>query len=196
MLSAHYRSPINFAPEGLEQSVGGVTRLRNCWSDLRHVRETRVGGVERGDADVTLFLKELETLDAHFYKAMDDDFNTAAAMGVLFEIVKLVNTWLKQEGLPLAFFEAAGSELRKIEDILGVIGISEDVDGKDSKGRGLNEQNSEAEEIEQLIEERGTARKAKDFARSDEIRDALLARGIVLEDTPHGTKWKRRPALS
>ncbi len=176
MLSAHYRSPINFAPEGLEQAVGGVTRLRNSWADLEFARGSRAGeGV-----DVAPFLRELKKFDADFHAAMDDDFNTAAAVGVLFEIVRLVNTWLKDHPtLPAAFFDAAGEELKKLDDILGVIGI----DGA---------QDADAEEIEGLIEERNAARKSKDFKRSDEIRDSLLARGIVLEDTPTGTKWKRK----
>jgi cysteinyl-tRNA synthetase len=176
MLSAHYRSPINFAPEGLEQAMGGVTRLRNCWSDLLHARDNRVG-----EGDITSFIEELKRLDARFYEAMDDDFNTAAAVGVLFEIVKLVNTWLKQERLPAGFFQAAEDELRQLDDILGVIGIEKSDD-------------SEADEVERLIEERDAARKARDFAFSDKIRDDLLARGIVLEDTPQGTKWKRKLA--
>ena len=111
---------------------------------------------------------------------MDDDFNTAAALGVLFEIVKLINTWLKgYPALPAEFFDTAEAELRKLDDILGVIGIDEG-------------QDAEADEIEKLIEERKAARGAKNFARSDEIRDALLARGIILEDAAHGTKWKRK----
>jgi cysteinyl-tRNA synthetase len=178
MLSAHYRSPINFAPEGLEQAAGGVTRLRNCWNDLSYAREKRLGG----SVDTAPFLRNLKALDARFYEAMDDDFNTAAATGILFDTVKLVNTWLKEhDELPVAFFEAAEAELRKFDDILGVVGIG-----------AANEKDAQADEIERLIEERDAARKAKDFARSDEIRDALLARGVMLEDTPHGTKWRRK----
>jgi cysteinyl-tRNA synthetase len=177
MLSAHYRSPINFSPDGLEQAAGGVTRLRNCWAGLLDARENRSGD----DAGAEPFLKELEALDARFYEAMDDDFNTAAATGVMFEVVKLVNTWLKNDRLPDAFFGAAEKALRKFDDILGVIGI----------GSEENE-DEDAREIDRLVEERAEARRTKNFARSDEIRDALLERGVLLEDTPHGTKWKRR----
>ena len=184
MLSAHYRSQMNFAPEGLEQAVGGVTRLRNCWSDLRHAKNApKTGDTEY--IDISPFFEELEALDKRFYQGMDDDFNTAAAVGVLFDIVKLINTWLKNAReknilLPTSFFNAAEQELRKLDDILGVIGIETDSTDK------------EAKEIDHLIEERNAARKAKNFALSDEIRDALLARGIVLEDTSQGTKWKRK----
>ncbi|MDR1648676.1 MAG: cysteine--tRNA ligase, partial [Synergistaceae bacterium] len=100
----------------------------------------------------------------------------------LFEVVKLVNTWLKEhDTLPEAFFGAAEAEIRKFDDILGVVGIG-----------AAGEKDSQADEIERLIAERDAARKARNFARSDEIRDALFARDIVLEDTPHGTKWKRK----
>jgi cysteinyl-tRNA synthetase len=178
MLSAHYRSPVNFAPEGLEQAAGGVTRLRNCWADLSHARGRRLGG----SVDAAPFVQSLNALDERFYEAMDDDFNTAAAVGMLFDAVKLINTWLKDhDELPAVFFDAAEATLRKFDDILGVIGIESE-----------NAKDERAGEIERLIEERDAARSAKDFARSDEIRDSLLAQGIVLEDTPHGTKWKRK----
>ena len=183
MLSAHYRSPINFAPEGLEQAERGVARLRNCRSDLAFARKTRV---DEG-VDAAAFPAALETLDAEFHAAMDDDFNTAAAVGVLFEIVKLINTWLKEHpALPESFFEAASGELAKIDGILGVIGPEE------IPQRGLDAEEALGDaEIERLIEERRAARQAKDFARSDAIRDELAERGVTLEDTPQGTRWKR-----
>jgi cysteinyl-tRNA synthetase len=120
---------------------------------------------------------------------MDDDFNTASATAALFDIVKLVNMWLKRgseenrqnAALPPAFFDAAENALRKIDGILGVAGIG-----------GNDDSDEEDAEIARLIEERGEARKTRDFKRSDEIRDLLLARGVILEDTPHGTKWKRK----
>lgn len=179
MLSAHYRSQINFAPEGLEQAAGGVTRLRNCRSDLEFAAGSRVG--ECASFDMQAFLGEMKKLDADFHEAMDDDFNTAAAIGVLFEVVRLINTALKDhETLPQAFFDAARGALNTYDDILGVIGSVEHSAG-----------NAEDEEIDRLVEERTAARKSKNFARSDEIRDQLKARGIILEDTPQGTKWKR-----
>lgn len=187
MLSAHYRSPINFAPEGLEQAERGVTRLRNCRADLAFARRTRMGEEPGAGSFPSDFLAELKRLDDDFHAAMDDDFNTAAAVGVLFEVVKAINSGLKEHpSLPVAFFDAAEAELAKIDGILGVIG-PEELPKEESAG----EEALGDAEVERLIEERCAARKAKDFARSDEIRAMLAERGVVLEDTPQGTRWKR-----
>ena len=188
MLSAHYRSPINFAPEGLEQAERGVTRLRNCRADLAFARRTRMGGEPGAGSFTADFLAELKRLDDDFHAAMDDDFNTAAAVGVLFEVVKAINSGLKEHpSLPVAFFDAAEAELAKIDGILGVIGPEE----LPKEMEGAGEEALGDAEVERLIEERCAARKAKDFARSDEIRAMLAERGVVLEDTPQGTRWKR-----
>ncbi|GHT03178.1 cysteine--tRNA ligase [Synergistales bacterium] len=189
MLSAHYRSPINFAPDGLEQSVGGVKRLRNCWGDLQNARQNqsaRQNQKTATDKDASEFIRELHALDARFYEAMNDDFNTAGAIGAVFEVVKLINIQIRQSCLPSAFFDEAEAALRKFDAILGVIGIDDESANEKSK-----EVKDEESEIERLIEERAAARKSKNFERSDEIRASLLSLGIVLEDTPQGTKWKR-----
>ena len=176
MLSAHYRSPINFTPESLEQSSAGVERLRNCKGDLDFAAKTRRN--DSASFDVDGYKSQLQELDKKFSDAMNDDFNTAAAMGILFDVVYLINTTMKDnETLPGEFFTLSQNALKGYDDILGVIGSDE-------------AENDDAE-IESLIQERTEARKAKNFKRSDEIRDELKERGIVLEDTPQGTKWKR-----
>ncbi len=178
MLSAHYRSPINFSEESLNQSLGAVERLENCWSDLEHARKNRK---TTSDGSRNEFESLFKGFEDRFVTAMDDDFNTAAALGVLFETVKTVNTYLKEtQTLEESFLELAAEFFRKIDSVLGVLGLDAATGEED------------AAEIEALIAERNTARKNKDFKRSDAIRDDLAARGILLEDTPDGTKWKKK----
>ncbi len=178
MLSAHYRSPINFSEESLNQSLGAVERLENCWSDLEHARKNRKTTSDGSRNEFESLFKEFED---RFITAMDDDFNTAAALGVLFEAVKTVNTYLKEtQTLEESFLELAAEFFRKIDSVLGVLGLDAAAGEED------------AAEIEALIAERNAARKNKDFKRSDAIRDDLAARGILLEDTPDGTKWKKK----
>ncbi|MDE6961879.1 MAG: cysteine--tRNA ligase, partial [Lachnospiraceae bacterium] len=121
-------------------------------------------------------LKEAGRFEAQFDEAMDDDFNTADAIAAVFDLVKYANTHAKEGGskaLALAL-------CKKLQDLCGILGIITEKQGELLDG-----------EIERLIEERQAARKAKDFARADEIRNLLLKKGIVLEDTREGVKWKR-----
>ncbi len=174
MLSAHYRSPLNFSAElmeasrnGLERILTGVERLNNL---LSRAAEKDLSEEEK---------KNLETkaeLVKKFEAAMDDDFNTADAISAVFELVKLSNSTISEES-----GKAYLSELKKeIETLCGVLGI-------------ITEKKKEAldSEIEAMIEARQQARKSKNFALADEIRGKLLDMGIVLEDTREGVKWKR-----
>lgn len=167
MLSAHYRSPINFSDELLAQSENGLTRIDNCAENLEFYIKNATGA---DTADFAAYKQK-------FTDAMDDDLNTADAISVLFELVKDINTALAENKLSKESAQAAYDLLKELCDVLGIF--------KAEKSDSLEA------EIEKLIEERQQARKDKNFARADEIRDKLKADGIILEDTPQGVKWKR-----
>ena len=174
MLSAHYRSPLNFSADLMTAAKNGLERIRTAVSRLVNLTKELQGDWKEGEMEA---VKEpLEALAAKFDEAMDDDFNTADAISVIFEMVKLANTAVTEES-SLAAAEAVRHEILTLCDILGIQGqVKEEL--LDS-------------EIEALIQERTAARKARDFARADAIRQELLEKGIILEDTRQGVTWKR-----
>lgn len=171
MLSAHYRNPINFSHDLLLQAKTGLERIENCIKNLEFLKnnapDNKISEQVAADAD---------KLKKQFTDAMDDDINTADAISTLFDIVKYANTNFN-ENTSKAELELFSSLLLELMDILGV--------------KPKKEQDYLDSEIEALIEERNNARKSKDFARADEIRDTLKNAGIILEDTRGGVKWKR-----
>ena len=174
ILSAHYRSPLNFSADLMEAAKNGYERIVTSVDNLKFLldkaADTEMTGEEKN------LLTEAQGFETKFDEAMDDDFNTADALAAIFELVKFVNSNAKAESSK-AFLEALKQEIVTLSDICGLI--------VDKKAEMLDS------DIEALIEERQAARKAKNFARADEIRDELLAKGIVLEDTREGVKWKR-----
>ena len=174
MLSAHYRSPLNFSADLMEAAKNGYERIVTSVDNLKFLldkaADTEMTGEEKN------LLTEAQGFETKFDEAMDDDFNTADALAAIFELVKFVKSNAKAESSK-AFLEALKQEIVTLSDICGLI--------VDKKAEMLDS------DIEALIEERQAARKAKNFARADEIRDELLAKGIVLEDTREGVKWKR-----
>ena len=174
MLSAHYRSPLNFSADLMEAAKNGYERIVTSVDNLKFLldkaADTEMTGEEKN------LLTEAQGFETKFDEAMDDDFNTADALAAIFELVKFVNSNAKAESSK-AFLEALKQEIVTLSDICGLI--------VDKKAEMVDS------DIEALIEERQAARKAKNFARADEIRDELLAKGIVLEDTREGVKWKR-----
>lgn len=174
MLSAHYRSPLNFSKELMEASKNGLERIMNAAEHLRDLLAGAQG--EELAAEEKAGLQEAGSFAEKFDAAMDDDFNTADAISAVFELVRFANANVTQQSTK-AYVEAVYRELLKLADILGLI--------------LEKEKEILAEDVEKLIEERQAARKAKDFARADEIRDTLLAQGIILEDTREGVKWKK-----
>ncbi|BCJ87360.1 cysteine--tRNA ligase [Effusibacillus dendaii] len=172
LLSAHYRNPVNFSDELIQQAAQGLERIDTAMANLSHWLTT----AEKGESDSKGI--DREALRAKFLEAMDDDFNTADAIAAIFELVRQANSLLHSgQANPAdvrAYFEV-------ISEFLDVLGLAK----KEST-------DPLAVEIEQLIEERTTARKNRDFARADQIRDRLTELGIILEDTPQGVRWKRK----
>lgn len=174
MLSAHYRSPLNFSAELMEAAKNGLERIVTCVSNLNFLLKNAKDG-EMTEAEQKL-VEEAKGFTRQFDEAMDDDFNTADAISAIFDLVKFANTHVSEEA-GKAFVQAVKEEIVLLSDICGLI--------VDKKEEILDAQ------IEELIQERQAARKARDFARADEIRDTLAAQGIILEDTREGVKWKR-----
>ena len=174
MLSAHYRSPLNFSAELMEASKNGLERILNAADNLRYMME-QAKEDSMTDAEKDNLAKTKEFVTA-FETAMEDDFNTADAIAAIFDLVKYANTTATAEG-SREYAKALYDLLVKLTDVLGLI--------VDKKEEILDD------EIEALIAERQAARKEKNFARADEIRDELAAKGIVLLDTREGVKWKK-----
>ena len=174
MLSAHYRSPINFSAELMEASKNGLERIITCAERLKELM-----GKVSGDALTETEQENKKSVDelvAKFEAAMDDDFNTADAVSAIFELVKLANSTANEESSK-AYVELLAGTIAKLSDVLGII--------TERKAEVLDS------EVEELIAARQQARKEKNFALADEIRGRLLDMGIVLEDTREGVKWKR-----
>ncbi|MEH2941699.1 cysteine--tRNA ligase [Lachnospiraceae bacterium KK002] len=174
MLSAHYRSPLNFSADLMEAAKNSLERIRNGASNLKHLSQN--ARTEQMTDSEKAILEESGRFVEKFENAMDDDFNTADGISAVFELVKYINT--KAD-------ETSSRELleqlsQRMEQLCGILGIV-----LEEKEEILDE------EIERLIAERQAARKEKNFARADEIRGILLEQGIILEDTREGVKWKR-----
>ena len=174
MLSAHYRSPLNFSAELMEASKNGLERILNATDNLKHLI-TSVETEEMSAEEKEAFSKT-DAYVEEFEKAMDDDFNTADAIAAIFELVKYANTTATAESSK-EYLRGLLDRIVKLGDVLGLI--------LDKKEELLDA------DIEKLIEERQAARKAKDFARADAIRDELLEKGIILKDTREGVQWKK-----
>ena len=174
MLNAHYRSPLNFSADLMEAAKNSLERILEAAGKLKDRKEN--AAAENITEEELALLKEAEVFVTKFENAMDDDFNTADGLAAVFELVKFANTNVNENSSK----EFAGSlyeELFKLCDVLGL---------KVEKKEEILDK-----EIEDLIQERQAARKAKDFKRADEIRDELLKKGIILKDTREGVKWQR-----
>jgi len=187
MLSAHYRSPLNFSEETIRQAESSVERIVNCHVNLNH-RLTALGSrgaaeAEQARAAGSTGEPELDhriaEIRARFHEKMSDDFNTPDAVTALFDLVSEANQVLKREVVSGAVLRVLIDEMEAIDRVLGLLPPADAAKLED-------------EEIERLIAERTEARRNKNWARADEIRNLLAERGIILEDTPQGVRWRRK----
>lgn len=173
MLSVHYRHPINFSDELLEGAKNSLDRIKTAYDNLKHRRQSSMNL----ENDTAQWLEKITAVRHQFEQEMDDDFNTANAISVLFELTKEANLYLESKQTDTNVIDAFQ---HTITDLLEVLGLSAE------KEAVLLD-----DEVEALIQERVEARKNRDFKRADEIRDTLREKQIILEDTPQGTRWKR-----
>jgi cysteinyl-tRNA synthetase len=198
LISAHYRSPLDFSDQNLTEAEAGLERI---YKALAGIDEALAGQAESTGLEAALHseaeieLKEkVATFRDRFREAMDDDFNTALTLGNVFDLVRSVNRVLAEggdtTGTAREGLDAARACITGLGEVLGILTAEPAAYLASIKGRKIAALAISPEEIEQLVEERAAARKARDFKRSDEIRDTLLARGIELLDGAQGTTWK------
>ena len=176
MLSAHYRSPLNYSEDALNQTKGALQRLVNARDNLEFLAQNGTDAALTAEEEA--FLASLDPYREKFIAAMEDDFNTADAVSVMFELVREVNTATGKESCSKALAKACLDRLLELDSVLGLL-------YKQDAGDDL------AAWVEDLIAKRQEARKAKNWAEADRIRDELKEKGVILEDTKQGVKWKK-----
>lgn len=172
MATTQYRRPIRYSEATMKEAATNLQRLKNTFDNLNFRFENAVEDHSEDERQMT----ELEQLEVRFIKEMDDDFNAANGITVVYELAKWINTYLEQPTVSKTILSKSEALFTQWLSIFGILFTTAEM---------LDE------EIEQLIEERTQARKNRDFARSDEIRDQLKEQGILLDDTPQGTRWRR-----
>ncbi|MBU4532193.1 MAG: cysteine--tRNA ligase [Eubacteriales bacterium] len=185
LLSTHYRSQLDFDPGKMDAAVKGVNRLKTCLNLLEE-------GLTRADDSVGTNVdleKRLEELRERFESAMDDDFNSALAQAVLFDLASEINSYLHQTAQPEQGILLKARTL--FTAFNGVLGVFREENGRIVLKEEAGSDDLVAQLLDLIIGVREESRKKKDFATSDRIRDELKAIGIVLEDTPQGVRWKR-----
>ncbi len=174
ILSSHYRSPINYSADVIEQSKNALDRIHNCEDSLRFYISNSEGAMRENEAQA---VSVIDSHKAKFIESVEDDFNTADAIAAVFDLVRDINMMINGEEKPSkALAEYALSVFTELVSVLGFEGKAAD--------------DSLEAEILEAIEKRTAAKKAKNYAEADAIRAALLEKGVVLEDTPQGTKYK------
>ncbi len=197
ILSSHYRSPIDYTPEAMEEHAKSLERFYSTMKVVNSLIEE-----QPEEEHCNSFTEEareasekLSMLVEKFRAAMDDDFNTAQAIGYIYDAVRSLNRWINASSFRLtdkvhAILRMGRENIRKVGNVLGLFILDPEVYLEDLKNRELKRRGLSREEIERLIEERMRARKARQFDKADRIREDLLNKGVILEDTPKGTIWR------
>ena len=175
MISCQYRSPINYSFDAIEQCKASLERLYTCRNNMDFALQNAVDAAGEKDAEI---IAAIDAKKDKFIEAMEDDLNTGEALGAIFELVKEINLNVNDGVQSKALVEYA---IKVFDELMNVLGLL----------YNRNAEKSLDDEIEALIQARNDARKAKNWAEADRIRDELKAQGIVLEDTPQGVKWHR-----
>ncbi len=193
IFSTHYRNPLDFSESAMQDATAGLDRLYECVAAVDRL------DTGKGLADAASVLSEkdrqlLESMESRFQQAMDNDFNTAQAQGVFFDTVKTINRICGMlpaapAAVDLDFLKDTSLTLRKLADIMGILREDAETYLAAGKNKMIAESDLDVAAIEALIAERNQCRAAKNWARSDEIRNLLLARNIELKDGPNGTTW-------
>lgn len=172
MLSVHYRNPINFTDSLLQSAKNSLERIKTAYVNLEHRKKTSTNLGKNKET----WIDKIRQNQQNFEKAMDDDFNTANAITVLFELAREANMYLEENHTDIEVVEAFQEAIKTLLEVLGI---------------KLENEELLDEEIEALIKERNEARRARNFERADEIRDLLKEKNIILEDTNQGVRWRR-----
>ena len=172
MLTVHYRNPINFTNDLIKSAENSFNRIKTAYLNVTHRKQTSTNL----GTDAAEWLQKIDEHEKQFQAMMEDDFNTANAITVLFDIAKDANIYLEQNQTNINVLDAFAEKIRQLLEVLGI---------------QLEQEALLDDEVDALIEERNEARKAKDFARADEIRDLLKEKQIILEDTAQGVRWRR-----
>ncbi len=200
VFQSHYKSYIDFSDISIAEARAGVERLYAVLKKIKELLEERVdfSGISENDlsGEDEVMFKKVSMLPDKFKEAMDDDFNTARAIGYIFDTVRLINGYVTKDFVPtgeaLFVLSEAKEQIRSVGKVLGLLLEDPDEYFEKDKKREASKSGLDVEEIERLINERRQARESKDWDRADELRDLLAARGVVLKDTPTLTTWKIR----
>ena len=196
ILQAHYRSPLDYSDQNLKEAQAGLGRLYEALAACDAVLAAPAGSGSDAPPSTEELQAKVTQFPIRFKEAMDDDFNTAQALGVLFDTIRTLNRFLGEGGADFvgapALLARFRQEIQTVYTVLGILGESPASWVAERNNERVEQLSIAPEEIERYIVERAEARSTKNFARSDEIRDLLLEAGIQLVDSPQGTTWKAR----